>query len=35
MSLIWITAIALIPASLVALRALAPQPRRVAVRARR
>ncbi len=33
MTLIWMTAIALIPAGMVALRLLAPQP--VAVRARR
>ncbi len=34
-TLIWMTAIALIPAGTVALRLLAPQPQRIAVRARR
>lgn len=34
MDLIWTTAIALIPASLLVLRLMMPQPQRVAVRAR-
>ncbi len=34
-TLIWMTAIALIPAGTVVLRFLAPQPQRVTVRARR
>lgn len=35
MTLFWISAIALIPASLMVLRRAAPQPQRIAIRARR